>query len=160
MRSRLNKTYFLFFQGQQYFYAICGTSNTFWSIAIQYPSWSTYSHISFWCFHRNWTFNQIFDLRQSLKQLATILSDFLIWSYIFKYFPCSDSYWSLRISFDCSLILPQSTANTFWCTGHYDNFIIKIFKCKQCDNCCLNLSDAFQTSVSDEDVAMWERSAL
>ncbi len=28
----------------------------------------------------------------------------------------------------------------------------KTFKCKQCGNCCLNLSDAFQTSVSDEDV--------
>jgi hypothetical protein len=33
---------------------------------------------------------------------------------------------------------------------------LKKFKCKQCGNCCLNLSDAFQTSVSDEDVAMWE----
>jgi len=32
----------------------------------------------------------------------------------------------------------------------------KSFKCKQCGNCCPNLSDAFQTSVSDEDVAMWE----
>lgn len=32
----------------------------------------------------------------------------------------------------------------------------KIFKCKQCGNCYLNLSDAFQTSVSDEDVAMWD----
>ncbi len=29
------------------------------------------------------------------------------------------------------------------------------FKCKQCGNCCLNLNDAFQTSVRDEDVAMW-----
>jgi hypothetical protein len=33
----------------------------------------------------------------------------------------------------------------------------KTFKCIQCGSCCLNLSDAFQTSVSDEDVAMWER---
>jgi len=33
----------------------------------------------------------------------------------------------------------------------------KTFKCIQCGNCCLNLSDAFQTSVSDEDIAMWER---
>lgn len=31
----------------------------------------------------------------------------------------------------------------------------KDFKCKQCGNCCLNLNDAFQTSVSDEDIAMW-----
>ena len=31
------------------------------------------------------------------------------------------------------------------------------FKCKQCGNCCLNLNDAFQTSVSDEDIAMWKR---
>ena len=30
------------------------------------------------------------------------------------------------------------------------------FKCKQCGHCCLNLIDAFQTSVSDEDVALWE----
>ena len=34
---------------------------------------------------------------------------------------------------------------------------LKNFKCIQCGNCCLNLNDAFQTSVSDEDVAMWER---
>ncbi|MBC8440559.1 MAG: YkgJ family cysteine cluster protein [Deltaproteobacteria bacterium] len=32
----------------------------------------------------------------------------------------------------------------------------KTFKCKQCGNCCLNLSDAFQTSVSDEEMALWE----
>ncbi len=32
----------------------------------------------------------------------------------------------------------------------------KTFKCKQCGNCCLNLNDAFQTSVSDDDVAIWE----
>ncbi len=32
----------------------------------------------------------------------------------------------------------------------------KTFKCKQCGNCCLNLSDAFQTSVSDEEIALWE----
>lgn len=33
----------------------------------------------------------------------------------------------------------------------------KDFKCKQCGNCCLNLPDAYQTSVGDEDVKMWER---
>jgi len=32
----------------------------------------------------------------------------------------------------------------------------KTFNCKQCGNCCLNLSDAFQTSVSDEYIAMLE----
>lgn len=31
------------------------------------------------------------------------------------------------------------------------------FECKQCGQCCLNLHDAFQTSVSDEDVAMWRK---
>jgi len=36
------------------------------------------------------------------------------------------------------------------------SFSLKEFKCIQCGNCCLNLSDAFQTSVSDEDIAMWE----
>ena len=30
------------------------------------------------------------------------------------------------------------------------------FKCKQCGNCCLNLIDAFQTSVTDKDVQLWE----
>ena len=33
----------------------------------------------------------------------------------------------------------------------------KGFKCKQCGNCCLNLYDAFQTSVTDEDVELWEQ---
>ena len=33
----------------------------------------------------------------------------------------------------------------------------KNFKCIQCGNCRLNLRDAFQTSVSDEDISMWER---
>jgi len=32
----------------------------------------------------------------------------------------------------------------------------KNFKCKQFGNCCLNLNDAFQASVSDEDIALWE----
>ena len=32
----------------------------------------------------------------------------------------------------------------------------KNFNCKQCGNCCLNLSDAFQTRVTDEDVQLWE----
>ena len=31
----------------------------------------------------------------------------------------------------------------------------KTFKCKQCGNCCLNLNDAFQTSVTGQDIAMW-----
>jgi len=31
----------------------------------------------------------------------------------------------------------------------------KIFKCLQCGNCCINPGDAFQTSVSDEDIALW-----
>ncbi len=30
------------------------------------------------------------------------------------------------------------------------------FTCRQCGQCCINLSGAFQTTVSDEDVAMWE----
>ena len=33
----------------------------------------------------------------------------------------------------------------------------KTFKCIQCGNCCINLSDAFQTSVTHDDIAMWER---
>lgn len=32
----------------------------------------------------------------------------------------------------------------------------KNFKCKRCGNCCLNLTEAYQTSVSDEDIEMWE----
>jgi Fe-S-cluster containining protein len=32
----------------------------------------------------------------------------------------------------------------------------RYFQCKQCGNCCLNLSDAFQTSVTDEDIRRWE----
>jgi len=31
----------------------------------------------------------------------------------------------------------------------------KGFKCKQCGNCCLNLSDAFETCATDEDVRLW-----
>ncbi len=31
------------------------------------------------------------------------------------------------------------------------------FKCKQCGNCCLNLNDAFQTSVLKEDIELWKR---
>ena len=30
------------------------------------------------------------------------------------------------------------------------------FKCKQCGNCCLNLSDAFETCAEDQDVKRWE----
>lgn len=29
------------------------------------------------------------------------------------------------------------------------------FQCRQCGNCCLNLNDAFQTSVSDKDIELW-----
>ena len=31
------------------------------------------------------------------------------------------------------------------------------FKCLQCGHCCLNLSDAYQTSVPDSDVKRWKR---
>jgi Fe-S-cluster containining protein len=31
------------------------------------------------------------------------------------------------------------------------------FKCVQCGHCCLNLSDAYQTSVPDSDVNRWKR---
>ena len=33
----------------------------------------------------------------------------------------------------------------------------KNFNCKQCGNCCLNLRDAFETCVSDEDLQLWEQ---
>lgn len=33
----------------------------------------------------------------------------------------------------------------------------KGFHCKQCGNCCLNLSDAFATSADPGDIALWER---
>jgi Fe-S-cluster containining protein len=33
----------------------------------------------------------------------------------------------------------------------------KNFNCKQCGNCCLNLSDSFQTRVPDDDVQMWKQ---
>lgn len=32
----------------------------------------------------------------------------------------------------------------------------KGFICKQCGNCCLNLYDAFTTSVTHEDIQLWE----
>ena len=32
----------------------------------------------------------------------------------------------------------------------------KGFKCKQCGNCCMNLYDAFTTSVTYEDIQLWE----
>ena len=32
----------------------------------------------------------------------------------------------------------------------------KDFKCIQCGQCCLNLLDAFQTSVTEDDIKMWE----
>jgi Fe-S-cluster containining protein len=32
----------------------------------------------------------------------------------------------------------------------------KDFECKQCGNCCLNLLDAFCTSVPEEDIELWE----
>ena len=31
------------------------------------------------------------------------------------------------------------------------------FICKRCGNCCLNLTDAFQCCVDQEDVEMWEK---
>ncbi len=31
------------------------------------------------------------------------------------------------------------------------------FECLQCGHCCLDLSDAFETSVPDSDVLRWER---
>jgi len=31
------------------------------------------------------------------------------------------------------------------------------FRCVQCGHCCLDLSDAYQTSVPDDDVLRWER---
>jgi len=34
---------------------------------------------------------------------------------------------------------------------------LKDFKCKQCGNCCLNLSDAFTTCAFEEDIQLWER---
>ncbi len=37
------------------------------------------------------------------------------------------------------------------------NMSPKNFECKQCGNCCLNLIDAYGTSVSDEDIDMWKR---
>lgn len=30
------------------------------------------------------------------------------------------------------------------------------FNCKQCGHCCLNLSGAYSTSVSEEDIRLWE----
>jgi len=32
----------------------------------------------------------------------------------------------------------------------------KGFKCKKCGQCCLNLLDAFSTSVSEDDIKMWD----
>ena len=31
----------------------------------------------------------------------------------------------------------------------------KAFRCRQCGHCCLNLSDAYQTSATDEDIELW-----
>jgi Fe-S-cluster containining protein len=31
----------------------------------------------------------------------------------------------------------------------------KAFHCKQCGHCCLTLSDAYQTSATDEDIELW-----
>ncbi len=30
------------------------------------------------------------------------------------------------------------------------------FNCKQCGHCCLNLNDAFATTVSEDDILLWE----
>jgi Fe-S-cluster containining protein len=34
--------------------------------------------------------------------------------------------------------------------------LLKGFSCKQCGNCCLNLSDAFSTCVDETDIKQWE----
>ncbi len=31
------------------------------------------------------------------------------------------------------------------------------FNCKQCGNCCLNLSDAYSTTANEEDILRWEK---
>jgi hypothetical protein len=31
------------------------------------------------------------------------------------------------------------------------------FSCKQCGNCCLNLSDAFSTCADERDVRLWKK---
>ena len=31
------------------------------------------------------------------------------------------------------------------------------FICKQCGNCCLNLTDAYQCSVDQSDIDMWRK---
>jgi hypothetical protein len=35
---------------------------------------------------------------------------------------------------------------------------LKEFSCKQCGNCCLNLSDAFSTCADEKDIEQWEKS--
>ncbi|OGW29255.1 MAG: hypothetical protein A2X59_07670 [Nitrospirae bacterium GWC2_42_7] len=37
------------------------------------------------------------------------------------------------------------------------NMPLKGFVCKQCGNCCLNLSDAYSTCVDEKDIEMWEQ---
>jgi hypothetical protein len=34
---------------------------------------------------------------------------------------------------------------------------LKEFSCKQCGNCCLNLSDAFSTCADEKDIERWEK---
>ncbi|MBI5101509.1 MAG: hypothetical protein HZB33_06715 [Nitrospirae bacterium] len=33
---------------------------------------------------------------------------------------------------------------------------LKGFSCKQCGNCCLNLSDAYATRVGEAEIKLWE----
>ena len=37
-----------------------------------------------------------------------------------------------------------------------EHLALEGFKCKQCDHCCLGLSDAFETCADEEDVRLWE----
>jgi hypothetical protein len=34
---------------------------------------------------------------------------------------------------------------------------LKEFSCKQCGNCCLNLSGAFSTCADEKDIERWEK---
>ena len=41
--------------------------------------------------------------------------------------------------------------NGIWVITEMDKF-----NCKQCGNCCLNLSDAYSTTAFEEDILRWE----
>jgi hypothetical protein len=30
------------------------------------------------------------------------------------------------------------------------------FRCRQCGNCCINLSSAYETSAAEEDIVLWQ----